>query len=134
MITFADGTTVSLRHPTYTATDLGYGPLHADAMLSPRVAPQMIGLGLLEAISTADILANADPDDADSDGISGRPNIVWSQVHDQPMLGRFGLKAGNPTILEQTASAFVGDFQPGISGRLGRMHGPASRLSGSNPR
>lgn len=113
VITLADGTTASLRHPTYTAADLGYGPLHPDAMLSPRVAPQMIGLGLLEAISTSDILANADPDDADGDGISGRPNIVWSQVHDQPMLGRFGLKAGNPTILEQSASAFVGDI--GIS-------------------
>ncbi|MEQ6203439.1 di-heme oxidoredictase family protein [Sulfitobacter sp. HNIBRBA2951] len=113
VITLADGATVSLRHPTYSATDLGYGPLHRDAMLSPRVAPQMIGLGLLEAISTADILANADPDDADGDGISGRPNIVWSQVHDQPMLGRFGLKAGSPTVLEQSAAAFSGDI--GIS-------------------
>lgn len=112
-ITLADGQTVSLRQPTYTAADLGYGPLHPDAMLSPRVAPQMIGLGLLEAISSADILAGADPDDADGDGISGRPNIVWSQVHAQPMLGRFGMKAGNPTILEQSASAFVGDI--GIS-------------------
>lgn len=113
VVTLADGTTVSLRHPTYTAADLGYGPLHKDAMLSPRVAPQMIGMGLLEAISTADILANADPDDADGDGISGRANIVWSQVHNQPILGRFGLKAGNPTVLEQSASAFVGDI--GIS-------------------
>lgn len=113
VVALADGTTVSLRHPTYTASDLGYGPLHQNAMLSPRVAPQMIGLGLLEAISAADILANADPDDADSDGISGRPNIVWSHVHARPMLGRFGLKAGNPTILEQSASAFVGDI--GIS-------------------
>ncbi|WP_299412374.1 di-heme oxidoredictase family protein [uncultured Sulfitobacter sp.] len=113
VITLADGTSVSLRHPTYRAADLGYGPLHKDAMLSPRIAPQMIGLGLLEAISTADILAHADPEDADGDGISGRPNIVWSQVHNQPMLGRFGLKAGNPTILEQSASAFAGDI--GIS-------------------
>ena len=113
VITLADGATASLRHPTYTAADLGYGPLHKDAMLSPRVAPQMIGLGLLEAVSAADILANADPEDADGDGISGRANIVWSQVHEQPMLGRFGLKAGNPTILEQSASAFVGDI--GIS-------------------
>lgn len=112
-VKLADGTTVSLRHPTYTAADLGYGPLHKDAMLSPRIAPQMIGLGLLEAVSAADILANADPDDANGDGISGRPNIVWSQVKDQPMLGRFGLKAGNPTILEQSASAFAGDI--GIS-------------------
>ncbi|WP_299024578.1 di-heme oxidoredictase family protein [uncultured Sulfitobacter sp.] len=113
VITLADGTSVSLRHPTYRAADLGYGPLHKDAMLSPRIAPQMIGLGLLEAISTADILAHADPEDADGDGISGRPNIVWSHVHNQPMLGRFGLKAGSPTILEQSASAFAGDI--GIS-------------------
>ncbi len=39
-----EGETASLRRPTYTAADLGYGPLHPDAMLSPRVAPQMIGL------------------------------------------------------------------------------------------
>ena len=64
-----------------------YGPLHPDAMLSPRVAPQLIGLGLLEAIPTADILALADPNDADGDGISGRPNIVRSVEFDQPMLG-----------------------------------------------
>lgn len=93
-VTLADGTTVMLRDPTYTAADLGYGPLHPQAMLSPRVAPQMIGLGLLEAIPAADILALADPDDADGDGISGRPNVVWSDEFNRPMLGRFGLKAG----------------------------------------
>lgn len=115
-VTLADGTEVSLRHPTYRAADLGYGPLHPDAMLSPRVAPQMIGMGLLEAIPAADILALADPDDADGDGISGRANIVWSAAQDRPMLGRFGLKAGNPSVLEQSASAFVGDI--GISNPL----------------
>ncbi|MBB3992807.1 CxxC motif-containing protein (DUF1111 family) [Sulfitobacter undariae] len=113
VVQLADGTEVSLRHPTYSADDLGYGPLHPDAMLSPRVAPQMIGMGLLEAIPAADILAGADPEDADGDGISGRANIVWSTVLDKPMLGRFGLKAGNPTVLEQSAAAFVGDI--GIS-------------------
>ncbi|MEM7616707.1 MAG: di-heme oxidoredictase family protein, partial [Pseudomonadota bacterium] len=113
VVTLADRTEVSLRHPTYRAADLGYGPLHPEAMLSPRVAPQMIGLGLLEAIPAADILAGADPEDADGDGISGRPNVVWSTVHDQPMLGRFGLKAGAPTVLEQSAGAFAGDI--GIS-------------------
>jgi CxxC motif-containing protein (DUF1111 family) len=115
-VTLADGHRVSLRRPTYTAGDLGYGPLATGAMLSPRVAPQMIGLGLLEAIPTADILANADPDDLDGDGISGRPNIVWSVEYDQPMLGRFGLKAGNPTIMQQSAAAFSGDI--GISSPL----------------
>ncbi|AXI44723.1 thiol oxidoreductase [Sulfitobacter sp. SK012] len=113
ILTLAEGQTVSLRHPTYAAGNLGYGPLHPDAMLSPRVAPQMIGMGLLEAIPAADILAGTDPEDADGDGISGRANIVWSAVHDQPMLGRFGLKAGSPTVQEQSASAFLGDI--GIS-------------------
>ena len=108
-----DGEIVSLRSPTYTAADLGYGPLHPEAMLSPRVAPQMIGLGLLEAIPAADILAWADPDDLDGDGISGRANIVWSAEFDMPMLGRFGLKAGSPTVREQSAGAFAGDI--GIS-------------------
>ena len=116
VVTLADGTEVSLRHPTYTAADLGYGPLHPDAMLSPRVAPQMIGLGLLEAIPAADILANADPNDLNDDGISGRPNVVWSIEFDQPMLGRFGLKAGSPTVMEQSAGAFAGDI--GISSPL----------------
>lgn len=115
-VTLADGTTVMLRDPTYTAADLGYGPLHPQAMLSPRVAPQMIGLGLLEAIPAADILALADPDDADGDGISGRPNVVWSDEFNRPMLGRFGLKAGAPTILQQSAGAFAGDI--GISNPL----------------
>ncbi|KIN61226.1 thiol oxidoreductase [Sulfitobacter noctilucae] len=115
-VTLADGLEVSLRAPTYTAENLSYGPLAEGAMLSPRVAPQMIGLGLLEAIPAADILAGADPDDRDNDGISGRPNIVWSVEYDKPMLGRFGLKAGNPTIMEQSASAFVGDI--GISNPL----------------
>ena len=112
----SDGEVAHLRRPTYTAADLGYGPLHPDAMLSPRVAPQMIGLGLLEAIPAADILANADPDDADGDGISGRANIVWSVEYDQPMLGRFGLKAGAPTVMHQSAGAFAGDI--GISSPL----------------
>ncbi|WP_096171687.1 di-heme oxidoredictase family protein [Cohaesibacter sp. ES.047] len=110
------GETASLRKPTYTAADLGYGPLHSGAMLSPRVAPQMIGLGLIEAIPAKDILAGADPDDADGDGISGRPNIVWSTEFDQPMLGRFGLKAGAPTVKHQSAGAFAGDI--GISNSL----------------
>jgi len=112
-VVLSDGETVALRRPTYQAADLGYGPLHPQAMLSPRVAPQMIGLGLLEAIPVEDILTLADPDDADGDGISGRPNIVPSEEFGRPMLGRFGLKAGAPTVKEQSAGAFAGDI--GIS-------------------
>ncbi|MGL4239163.1 di-heme oxidoreductase family protein [Tabrizicola sp.] len=109
-VTLADGTTVSLRKPAYTFTDPAYGPPDANLLLSPRVAPQMIGLGLLEAIPAADILALADPDDTNNDGISGRPQIVPSAEFGTPMLGRFGLKAGAPTVKEQTAGAFAGDM------------------------
>lgn len=115
-VALSGGETAHLRVPTYTAADLGYGPLHPEAMLSPRVAPQMIGLGLLEAIPAADILVLADPDDADGNGISGRANIVWSKEFETPMLGRFGLKAGNPTVMQQSAGAFAGDI--GISNPL----------------
>jgi CxxC motif-containing protein (DUF1111 family) len=109
-VTLGDGTVVTLRRPSYRPADLAYGPASPELMLSPRVAPQMIGLGLLEAIPEADILALADPDDADGDGISGRPNMVLSEETGAPMLGRFGWKAGQPTIREQSASAFSGDI------------------------
>ena len=115
-VALAGGETASLRRPTYRAADLGYGPLDPRAMLSPRVAPQMIGLGQLEAIPAATILSWADPDDADGDGISGWPNIVPSLQYGRPMLGRFGHKAGMPTIREQSAAAFAGDI--GISSPL----------------
>jgi len=112
-VELADGTVVHLRRPTYSVTDLGYGPLHPDTMLSPRVAPQMIGLGLLEAIDERDILAQADPEDKDGNGISGRPNRVWCAEDNKPMLGRFGWKAGKPSVNEQSQGAFAGDV--GIS-------------------
>jgi CxxC motif-containing protein (DUF1111 family) len=99
-----------LRVPGYSIVDLGYGPLAPGTMISPRVAPPMIGLGLLEAVPDEEILANADPDDADHDGVSGKPNHVWSRELDKVTLGRFGWKAGVPTIAEQTAAAANGDI------------------------
>jgi CxxC motif-containing protein (DUF1111 family) len=115
-VTLGDGEVVSLRRPSYRITDPAWGPLDPRTMISPRVAPQMIGLGLLEAVPEADVLALADPDDADGDGISGRPNIVRSETTGGPMLGRFGAKAGQPTIRDQAASAFSADL--GISTAL----------------
>ncbi|WP_371328437.1 di-heme oxidoredictase family protein [Paracoccus sp. SM22M-07] len=90
------GERVTLRRPVWSLKDLGYGPMDPATHISPRVAPQMIGLGLVEAILASDIIALADPRDADGDGISGRANIVWSPDYDQPMLGRFGVRAKHP--------------------------------------
>ncbi|TNC50841.1 thiol oxidoreductase [Rubellimicrobium rubrum] len=109
-VRLSDGQSAFLRRPTYELQDLAYGPLHPDAMLSPRIAPQMIGLGLLEAIPASDILAHADEDDADKDGISGRPNMILSPEFGEITLGRFGHKAGTATIREQSAAAFAGDM------------------------
>lgn len=115
-VTLGDGAVVTLRKPTYSIAELGYGPLHKDTMMSPRLAPPMIGLGLLEAIKEADILAGADADDRDGDGISGRPNRVWSEAQGTVAMGRFGWKAGNATVAQQAADAFAGDI--GISSAL----------------
>lgn len=109
-VTLGDGSVVTLRKPHYAISDPGLGAPDTAIMVSPRVAPQMIGLGLLEAIPAADILAGADPDDSDGDGISGRAQIVPSVEFGVPMLGRFGLKAGAATVREQSAAAFSGDM------------------------
>ncbi|HYD15290.1 MAG TPA: di-heme oxidoredictase family protein [Hyphomicrobium sp.] len=115
-VTLAGGQVVTLRKPAYSITELAYGPLHPKVMLSPRIAPQMIGLGLVEAIPEADIRANADPDDKDENGISGRTNEVWSASKNSVQLGRFGWKAGISSILDQSASAAAGDV--GLSNPL----------------
>ena len=110
---YPDGETVSLRYPAFEIRDLAYGDMHPDTTISPRIAPPMIGLGLVEAIPEADIIANADPDDANADGVSGRIQIVRHPETGEPTLGRFGWKAQNATIRQQSADAFSGDI--GIS-------------------
>ncbi|CDX15910.1 conserved exported hypothetical protein [Mesorhizobium sp. SOD10] len=112
-VTLGDGAVVSLRKPSYSVEDPGYGPLDPHTTLSPRLTPPMIGLGLIEQIAPADILAHADPDDRDGDGISGRPNIVRDELSGQVTLGRFGWKAQTASIRQQAADAFAGDI--GIS-------------------
>ncbi len=112
-VALAGGEEVVLRKPRYEIAGLNYGPLHPETMLSPRIAPPMIGVGLLEAILEEDILADADPEDSDGDGISGRANWVWDDGSGQVSLGRFGWKAGEPSVAQQSAHAFRGDI--GIS-------------------
>jgi CxxC motif-containing protein (DUF1111 family) len=107
---FADGEAYSLRKPTYTFTNLNYGSFSADILFSPRVGPQVYGLGLLEAITENSILANADDNDTDKDGISGKANYVWDFASGLNKLGRFGWKANQPSIKQQVAGAFIGDL------------------------
>lgn len=106
----ADGTRVTLREPAYRIENPQYGPLSADVLISPRVAPPMIGLGLLQNIPEEQILAAADPHDSDNDGISGTANRVWDKAAKTTTLGRFGLKASEPTVMQQSMGAFAGDM------------------------
>ena len=109
-IRFKDGTEVELRKPTLQITQLGYGPMHPDTRFSARVAPPMIGLGLLEAIPDEAILANADAQAKAKHGIAGRPNRVWDDAQQKAVLGRFGWKAGQPNLNQQNVHAFSGDM------------------------
>jgi CxxC motif-containing protein (DUF1111 family) len=117
-VAFRDGTQIELREPTLQITQLGYGPMHPETRASARIAPPMIGLGLLEAIPNRAILDNADPDDQDGDGISGRANWVWDDALQKVVLGRFGWKAGQPTLNQQNVHAFAGDM--GLTTSLNR--------------
>jgi CxxC motif-containing protein (DUF1111 family) len=113
---YADGAAFTLLKPVYSFDNLAYGPLAAGLMVSPRVAPQMIGLGLLELVPESSLLEFADPDDLDQDGISGRPNWLVSLESGAQTLGRFGWKANQPSLREQTSGAFLGDL--GITSSL----------------
>lgn len=129
-VTLADGTVVKLsrpvfqvRHPYDAPTEIAGEAvlplsrlLQADVAFSPRMGLPVFGLGLLEAIPEKAILALADPDDRDGDGISGRPNWVFDQVKalqgmaEPRSLGRFGWKANTPSVLVQSAGAYRGDM------------------------
>jgi CxxC motif-containing protein (DUF1111 family) len=106
----ADGSAYTLLRPRLEFRALAYGPLGETLLTSPRVAPAMIGLGLLEAVPEAEILARADPDDTDGDGISGRPNRIWDAPRAQTMLGRFGWKANTASLRAQVGAAAAGDL------------------------
>jgi len=107
---YEDGEAYELRAPSYIIHDLAFGDLDADIRVSPRLAPQVIGMGLLEAIPESRLEQLADPDDDDGDGISGRINRVWDREAEAMRPGRLGWKAEQPSVLQQSAGAFLGDI------------------------
>jgi len=107
--TFPDGETISLRTPEYTLNSL-YAPMPGSYYLSPRLAPPVFGLGLIEGIPESTILSFSDDKDANGDGISGKPNYVWNPYTQKTELGRFGLKANAPSLQIQVAGAYQQDM------------------------
>lgn len=115
---YSDGTPYELRAPVLSLSPIG-GAFPRKTMYSLRRAPPIFGTGLLEAVSADEVLALADPTDANGDGISGKPNMVWSVERRAYLLGRFGLKAGAPTLKHQVAAAYANDM--GVSNPLFRV-------------
>ncbi len=109
IVTYASGENVTLRKPTYTVSN-AYQPLPGNYLISPRLAPPVFGLGLLQNIPEATVLSFADENDADNDGISGKPNYVYNSFTHKTELGRFGLKASAPNLLMQSAGAYHQDM------------------------
>jgi CxxC motif-containing protein (DUF1111 family) len=106
IVTLADGTAVELRKPTAKLDTLAYGALTSTTVVSPRLATAIHGIGLLEQIPEAAILANVHPG-------GGKPNFVTDPISGKRALGRFGWKASAPSLEVQDAKAL--DLDIGLS-------------------
>lgn len=114
-VTLGDGEVVMLHRPVFDAGR----PLRASA----RLAPALVGLGLLEAVDESTILAAADEADCDGDGISGRPALSRGAPGEEPRLGRFGWKAEHPSVSAQVDAELEAHLGVGVT---------ASALSGED--
>lgn len=114
IVSYPDGTTVTLRMPSYALlnTYAGIDP----HQLSPRLAPPVFGLGLLECIPEATIAGFAQANRQNTNGIKGHANYVYNPQTKRTELGRFGLKANTATLYVQVASAYQQDM--GITNTL----------------
>jgi CxxC motif-containing protein (DUF1111 family) len=111
VVVLGDGTAVTLSKPVIEV-DV------ADEVItgfSARVAPRLIGLGLLEAIPETTILSRTDQLDCDGDGISGRASYLQDTQTGDIRLGRFGWKAEVASIEQEAARATAADMGVGNS-------------------
>ncbi len=107
-VTLADGTPVELRRPKLRMENLRFGPLGEQSMTSLRNTQVIYGLGFLEAVpeSTLKDIAALQK----KQGLNGRLNYVRDDIQQKTVLGRFGWKANQPSIRQQTVAAFLGDM------------------------
>jgi CxxC motif-containing protein (DUF1111 family) len=125
---YPDGTPYSLRRPEVSFSLPGYRA--RDLMTSIRMTPALVGMGLLDAIPSERILALADPEDSNGDGISGKVQYSRNRETGNLVIGRFGFRATQPTLRQQTAAALFHDM--GITTELFQNKGHAPELSTPN--
>lgn len=109
-VKFPDGEEDILLKPKYSLKDLNYGNLDSNAIISYRIAPSLNGMGLISQISDEEILKNADENDLNNDGISGKANFVYSKISKKYELGRYTSKASVSRLKEQIANAANNDM------------------------
>src|SRR3954469_10620966 len=112
-VTLADGEVVRLRRPHLQIHDLAFGALAPDIMISVRVAPALIGVGLIDAIPEQAIVAQEQRQSAL--GLRGHANRVWDSVRQREAVGRFGRKSNQPHLLQQVVTAYHHDL--GVTSR-----------------
>ena len=108
-VSLAGGERVTLRVPRMSVANAGRRFPH-NAQISPRAALPVFGMGLLDAVSDTTLQAIARRQAADGDSISGRPNHVWNPATGRMETGRFGWKATQATLRQQTVDAFHVDM------------------------
>jgi len=107
---YSDGEKFELIQPSYQLTKKAYGELPEHVTISPRLSPNIFGAGLLDAISESDLLNQEDIDDKNADGISAKYNRVPDVLTGKTEIGRFGLKAKQPSLAQQVSAAFRDDI------------------------
>ena len=108
-VLYPDGSSVNLRNPKYLIQN-AHTSLPAAYDLSPRMAPPVFGVGLLENIPEYTILSFVDAGDKNGDGITGKANYIFDSTTNRNILGRFGFKANASTVLFQVATAYQQDM------------------------
>jgi len=108
---FADGSSYQLQAPSYIVAGT-YTSFPSNALISPRIAPRLVGLGFLEIVSENTILANVNNSlpVGDTTQINGKPNYVWDYTTQSVQLGRFGWKCEQPTLKQQLCGAYKEDM------------------------
>ena len=113
-VTYPDGANVILKKPLqgveHQLKDLQYGQMHKNVSITNRLAPALVGLGLLEQLTDNQILKNEDIHDKNNDGISGKANIVFSAKYKDFRVGRYTKKASAPSVIHQSAAAAFNDM------------------------
>lgn len=125
---YPDGERYSLRNPLLKFKVPSLNAKRQKRVVhSLRMAPALIGMGLLEAVPNETLIALSDPDDLDGDGISGRVSYVPNRSTGLSDIGRFGFKASHPSVMQQSAAAFFNDM--GMTNALFSKRGSSDEVS-----